>query len=487
MRRVALKVVLVMAVAGGGPATPADAADRPPNVLVVMTDDQRADDMVALPKTRRLLGSGGTTFRNSYVSYSLCCPSRTTFLTGQYSHNHGVTWNFAPYGGYERFKKRGIKNALPVWLQRAGYRTGLIGKFLNEYGEKNPREIPPGWDDWQASVDPSTYHYYGYTLNDNGRLVTYGSAPKDYMTDVYAGRADRFIRSNGGRRKPWFLWLTPNAPHTVSDTGRAEGGPPVPAPRHASLYANATMPRSPSFDEADMSDKPALLRGIPALSMTQIARADAFYRGRLGSLAAVDDMVERLVGTLRSTGQLDNTLILFTSDNGWLIGEHRIVGQKYVGFEESIRVPLYVRGPGFPRGKTIDDPALNVDLNPTIVRAAQATAGRPADGYSLQRLVRSPGAMRDRDLVIETGPNPGLPYYTGVHTRRYQFERITTGELELYDLDRDPYELQNVAGDPAYAGVVEVLSRRLDKLAVCKGSSCHSHGGSPAPAAGGTP
>jgi arylsulfatase A-like enzyme len=468
-----LAVASILAV----PALAAAGTPRP-NVLVVMTDDQRLDDMRAMPRTTRLLGDGGTTFERAHVSYPLCCPSRATFLTGQYSHNHGITWNFEPFGGYSKFR-RTEGNSLPVWLQRAGYTTGLIGKYLNEYGERDPRRVPPGWSDWQASVDPTTYQYYGYTLNVNGRLVKAGRKPRDYMTDAYARRAQTFIRRQRRRAKPWFLWVTPNAPHTQSDTGRSEGTPAVPAPRHAERFADEELPRPPSFDEEDLSDKPAILSRFPRVD---VARMTAHNRGRLGSLAAVDEMIERLVGTLRRTGQLEDTVVVFTSDNGWLLGEHRIAGQKYFGFEEAIRVPLLIRGPGFPRGRRVEDLVVNVDLAPTILRAAGARAGRTADGVALQGVAARPGALVDRDMVIETGPNtPGLPFYAGLHTRRYAYEEVTTGEFELYDLVHDPFQLQSVHDDPRYANVRAELHRRLELLKVCKGAACLSAQGSPEP------
>jgi N-acetylglucosamine-6-sulfatase len=467
-------LVLVLLVVLAVPAAAAAAAK--PNVLVVMTDDQRLDDLRVMPKTQRLLGAlgGGTTFRRSYVSYPLCCPSRATFLTGQYSHNHGITWNFWPFGGYRAWQKRGERDALPVWLQRAGYTTGLIGKYLNEYGEQDPTHVPPGWDEWQGSVDPSTYQYYGFTLNVNGRLVTYSKRPEHYMTDVYARRAATFVREQRGQRKPWFLWVTPNAPHTATNTGRAEGTPAEPAPRHATRFANEPLPTPPSFDEEDLFDKPAVLSRFPRVDAT---RMTAHHRGRLGSLLAVDDMVERLVKTLRDTGQLDNTVIIFTSDNGWLLGEHRVAGQKYFGFEEAIRVPLLIRGPEFDTGKANDGLALNVDLAATILRTAGALKGRSLDGLPLQRVAAAPKAFLDRDLIIETGPNSVyLPYYTGLHTRRYRLEEVTTGETELYDLQRDPYELTSLHADPRYAGVLAELRARLARLKDCKGRACISTG-----------
>jgi arylsulfatase A-like enzyme len=253
----------------------------------------------------------------------------------------------------------------------------------------------------------------------------------------------------------------------------------VPAPRHRNALADLAMPRPPSFDEEDMSDKIPLMRRaarvVPAV-------AEMHWRGRVRSLLAVDDMVGRLVKELRDTDQLDNTIVVFTSDNGWLLGEHRITGQKYFGFEEAIRVPLLVRGPGFPRGRVLDDLVVNADLSPTFLRAAKAKAGRPQDGLPLQAITARPGSQRDRDLVIETGPNHlNFPYYAGLHTRRYQYEEVTTGDVELYDLERDPYELQNVADDPRYANVRAQLHERLERLRRCSGRSCHSAGGSPEP------
>jgi arylsulfatase A-like enzyme len=463
VRRLLVALGVLLALAPG-----AAAAERP-NIVVVTTDDQRADDMRALPKVRRLIGGAGTTFENSYVNYPLCCPSRATFLTGQYSHNHGVTWNFFPHGGYYAFRNQ--RETLPVWLQRAGYHTALVGKYLNEYGERDPREIPVGWDDWYGGVDPSTYHYFGFTLNENGRLRHYGKRPRDYQTDVIARKAVGIIGERAPRRQPFFLWVTPTAPHTVTDTARAEGTPAVPAPRHAKRFAKARLPRPPSFDEADMSDKPEILRNLPAFTPDQVATLTEHYRGRLGSLLAVDEAVAAMVAALRRAGELDNTLFVFTSDNGWLIGEHRIRGQKYLGFEESIKVPLMVRGPGFPAGRGVKQQASNVDLAPTFLQVARARPGRRQDGVSLLRLLgRRPPK---RDLLVETGANgPGLPTYAQLHTRRWVLEDVSTGEVELYDLSRDPFQLQNLAYDPSFAGIRAKLEGRLDELRDCAGSSC---------------
>ena len=440
-----------------------------------MTDDQTAAALSGMQNVNNLLAAEGTKFEQAIDSFPLCCPSRATFLTGQYPHNHGVLWNFWPEGGFYAF--RGQDNTLPVWLRRAGYRTALVGKYLNEYGERDPHEIPPGWDDWIGAVDPTTYSYFDYTLNENGRLRRYANCARDYQTDVLTRHAVRLIDRRAPSRRPFFLWVTPTAPHTVTDTGRAEGTPAVPAPRHARRFADAELPRSPSFDEADMSDKPSLLRPLPPFSPQTIATLTAHYRGRLGSLLAVDEGVAKMVRTLRRLGELDDTVFVFTSDNGWLLGEHRVAGQKYLGFEEAIKVPLIVRGPGFPAGRIEDEPAANVDLAPTILELAGARAGRRQDGVSLRRLLGPRRVRPRRDLLIETGPNPRLPHYAQVHTRRYVYEEISNGEAELYDLARDPYELESRAMDPAYGRVRAKLARRLSALRACAGAGCRRGGG----------
>ena len=298
--RPTVALVLLAVIASAAPQAAAKA--RPHNVVVIMTDDQDFRSMGAMPKTQRLIAERGTTFATSVVSFPLCCPSRATFLTGQYAHNHGVQWNNAPTGGYTKLRQ---EETLPVWLQRAGYRTIHIGKFLNEYGEANPTEVPQGWSDWHGGVDPSTYDYYGYTLNHNGTLKTYGREPQDYSTDVYAGLAEQAIRDARRAGKPFFLSLAPNAPHTVATESRArmEGPPAVPAPRHANRFADAELPRYPNFNPVEMSDKPAIEAFFPTpMSEQQIAELTEHYRGRMGSLLAVDDLVARVVKALRRAG-----------------------------------------------------------------------------------------------------------------------------------------------------------------------------------------
>jgi N-acetylglucosamine-6-sulfatase len=460
-------------------ALPAGAGAAPverPNIVVVMTDDQTLESMRVMSGVQRSLADEGTTFDRAFVSNALCCPSRATLFSGQYSHNHGVIGNTAPDGGYGRLDKR---NWLPVWLQRAGYRTVHIGKFLNQYGIRNPTDVPPGWSEWYASVDPSTYFFYGYTLNENGLLYTYGldRNPIYYSTDYYAERALSVIRRMGDTRTPFFLSLAFLAPHSGGPTDPDDPlglVTPSPAPRHVDRFANEPLPSNPSYNEADLSDKPSFIQTLPPINNTRAAAIDENYRQRLESLLAVDEAVVRLVDTLRAERELDNTLILFTSDNGFFHGEHRVQAGKVLVYEPSIRVPLIMRGPGVPRGAHRGQLVTNADLAPTILDAADAKPGKPQDGRSLFPLFEDRGVEWGRDLLIEGAPGVNQPAFDAIRTYRYVYVQHANGERELYDLERDPYELTSLHNDPAYADVQAELALRLGLLSVCAGRNCRS-------------
>jgi len=451
-----------------GSASPAhsSSAVKRPNVVVLMTDDQTVESMRVMPNVKTLLADQGVTFTNNFVSYSLCCPSRSTFLTGQYAHNHGVWGNSPPNGGYYRLDST---NTLAVWLQRAGYQTIHLGKYLNGYGTRNPREIPPGWGDWHGSVDPTTYRYYNYTLNENGTLVAYGTGAANYQTDVYARKAVELIGREAADARPFFLWLAFLAPHAGAprDPDDPAGmGTPSPAPRHRNAFATMPLPMPPSFNEADVSDKPAGIRNRPLLTAAMIAKIRENYQQRLESLLAVDEAVAQIVKELEVTGQLNNTYIVFTSDNGFFHGEHRVPTGKVLLYEPSIRVPLIVRGPGIPHGQRRSQLVANIDLAPTIVRISHAGAGRVMDGRSLLPFARDPRFISGRDILLET------PTYAAIRTPRWLYAEYTTGERELYDLARDPDELVNHAGDFRYSRVKADLAMRLGRLRACSGPVC---------------
>ena len=431
------------------------------------------------------------------MSFPLCCPSRATYYSGQYAHNHGVLWNTPPQGGYAKFNG---EEALPVWLRRAGYRTIHIGKYLNEYGERNPHEVPPGWEDWHGGVDPSTYDYYGYTLNHNGRLQTYSRRPEHYSTDVYAGLAERAIRRARRAGKPFFLGIAPNAPHTVSvaSSARIEGTPALPPPRYADRYAHAQLPRYPNFDEADVSDKPPFIGAVwPRLTQAQVASLTAHYRGRMGALLGVDDLVERVVRALKRNGVYGKTNIIFTSDNGWILGEHRLSdpvsedglasGVKFFPFEGASRVPLMAAGPNFPARRTVSGPVVNADLTPTIAQITGAQPTLAQDGVSLLAPARRPSLLKGRGVLLEAFDNPrGGPPYGSIRTRRYRYDLYANGDEGLYDLRLDPWELESRHGDPRYAAIKARLAGGLTRLKTCAGAGCRVDVGDlPAPGASG--
>ncbi len=442
-------------------AAPAGAA---PNVVVIETDDQTAESMRVMTRTQALLGLEGTTFANSFVSLSLCCPSRATLLTGRYAHNHGVRDIKPPYGGYEGLDH---SETLAVWLQRAGYATVHLGKYLNHYGRRNPLEVPGGWSEWHGLVDPSTYSYYRYVFNDDGVLHKYGRV---YQTDVITERAEEIVSRRAASPQPFFLYVGYLAPHNglPREPGDPPGMPtPVAAPRHAGAFAGTSFPRVPSFDEWDVRDKPRSMRR-PWLTWAKELAIDSHYRQELESLLAVDEGVERIVEALRRSGELEDTLIVFTSDNGFMHGEHRIPSGKVVPYEPSIRVPLLMRGPGVPRGVRADRLAANVDLAPTIMDVTGAQAPWAPDGLSLL----SPAAPRDILLEGPARKRDGAPRFAGLRTQRYKYVRRITGAVELYDLARDPHELRNLAG--RRPGLEARMALRLARLRTCAGASCLS-------------
>jgi N-acetylglucosamine-6-sulfatase len=470
-RRWPVAPILVAGIAAAaaltGQAGQAQSTDVRPNVVVLMTDDQTVESLRVMPNVQYLLADQGVTFDNSFVSYPLCCPSRSTFLTGQYAHNHGVWGNAGANGGYYKLDST---NTLPVWLQRAGYETIHLGKYLNGYGTLDPFEIPPGWSRWYGSVDPSTYLYFGYTLNENRRLVTYDdSSAANYQTDVYGQKAVDLIERLAAGPRPFFLSVAFTAPHY--------GGPPdpddppgqttpSPAPRHRDAFANEPLPMPPSFNEADVSDKPAAIRHLRLLSPGKIRAIRENYQQRLESLLAVDEAVGQIVDELNAVGMLDSTYIIFTSDNGFFHGEHRVPAGKILLYEPSVRVPLIVRGPTIPRGQHRSEFVANIDLAPTIVDVAGAEPERVMDGQSLIPFARDRLLHSGRDILLETRS------YAAVRGPNWRYAEHVTGERELYNLARDRDELNNLQGNPSYDLVKANLALRLARLRKCVGSTC---------------
>jgi arylsulfatase A-like enzyme len=469
-------------------AVTADRTEEPaqpqkPNVVVIMTDDQTYRDMAAMPQTRALIGAAGATFTRNYVSYPLCCPSRATYLTGQYAHNHHVRSTVPPDGGVEALN---ANHTLPVWLRSAGYDTIHIGKYLNGYGLRRAPKVPPGWTDWHGAIDKSTYQMWGYKLYENGVTNTYGNYytpdPALYQTDVLRDKALEAIRAHAGGERPFFLSLMFVAPHgEVVPPGTSTQPHIRPAPRHAGVFATLPLPRDPAFDEMDISDKPPEVRRLRTLRPGVSSRIVRDFRARRESLLAVDEAVGALVGELAAIGQLDRTYILFTSDNGFFQGEHRIAKGKYLAYEASTRVPLLMRGPGIPAGTVSGELVANVDLAPTILDVAGTTADVPQDGRSLLPYARD-GTLRSERPILHEGLVGGdaddetasgrVRVYYAIRTARYLYVKWRGGARELYDLRRDPYELRSRHADPRYAAVAEQLGLEVKRLRGCEGEDC---------------
>ena len=457
----ALAITLPSLLGCGASAKAKEAAERP-NVVFVLTDDldERllASHLSDYPNIRAL-AANGTTFSNAFVTNSLCCPSRATMLTGRYPHNHGVMTNDPPEGGAPAFRPLGPK-ALPVWLDDAGYATGYVGKYLNNY---DGSYVPPDWDDWKGRVVGLPYE--GEDQVEGFGMDGKNAAGKSH-TQVFSEEAGSFVRRRAGAT-PFFLFVSPYAPHD----------PGVHADRYDQRFSNARLPRPPSFNERDVSDKPAWIRDDPRLTAGEIAKAERLYRNRLRSMMDVDRMVGRLVGALKDTGELDNTYVVFASDNGYHAGQHRLlVPPKRLAYEEDIRVPLIVRGPGVPRGVTRSGMVLNNDLAPTIARWTSANPLLPVDGRSLAPMLRPgpPPAWRTA-LLVEGAAHEriGRPAYRAVRTKNYLYVSYANGEKELYNLERDPYELRSF-----YPGAGEALKDRLrgrlSSLVRCEGAGCRS-------------
>ncbi len=438
---------------------------RRPNIIFILTDDQDVESIAYMPHLQALIAKQGMTLANSFVTDSLCCPARSTILRSQYTHSHEVLTNNPPQGGFVKFHILGHENStIASWLQSAGYRTALIGKYLNGYPRgASSTYIPPGWNQWDSVTSGNAGQNYNYQINENGTLVNYGAKPQDYLTDVLAGKATDFIRTNGAT--PFFMYLATLAPHTPST-------PPV---RYQDALPDAKAPRTPSFDEQDVSDKPTWIRTLPRLTPAAITALDTRQRKGLQTLLAVDDLVGNVVKALQDTGTLSQTYIFYTTDNGFHLGHHRIDEGKGTAYEEDIRVPLLVRGPSVPAGSVQNDMVLNLDLAPTFADLAGIPTPDFVEGRSFRPVLTNtppPATTGRQGFLIEHWPiNDLVPPYKALRTQRYAYVEYATGERELYDLAKDPYELENIAAitDPAR---LKQLSAWLASLSDCTGVTC---------------
>jgi len=488
----------------GGPAAHGATAKQP-NVVMVVTDDQRLDDFDArsMPATKRLVADEGTVFTDTIITTPTCCPSRASMLTGQYGHNNGVTANAPGYRSLEN-----PESTLPVWLQEAGYQTAHLGKYLNGYaGVADPdTEVAPGWDQWYTMMTPR--QYYGFSLAVNGKQERYGNKDADYLTRVLNKQATRLVKRFAPKDDPFYIQLDQFAPHTESGKSaanvRCKGGT-VPDPRDSELFDDEKPPKSPNWNEKDVTDKPSFIRDRDRLD-AKGKRQSAKRRGcRLASVRGVDRGVKKIVKTLKKEGELDETVIIFVSDNGYFLGEHRIGVNKTFPYEEAIHVPLAIKAPPEVLGRT--QPAKskrlvsNIDLAPTILELAGAEpcAGgscRTMDGHSLVGALKggNGGIPADRSLVLEYGrprdKDGLLCQYAGIRDLSRTYVEYTglaanggceeIDEGELYDLGSDPFQLDNLFRADGPNGVQKQMADKLDELRDCSGIA----GRDPKPAGG---
>ena len=418
---------------------------RQPNIVFILTDDLSMNLVQYMPHVLQMQ-KNGVTFANYFVTDSLCCPSRTSIFTGRYPHDTGVFTNTgAEDGGYAVFHKRGLaRDTFATALAAAGYRTALLGKYLNGYQPENGQE--PGWASW--AVAGNGYPEFHYSLNQDGKINYYGNNATDYLTDVVSSIAARFIRQSSDT--PFIIEIATFAPHR----------PFTPAPRDADAFPGLRAPRTPAFDAAPDTNATQWLKGFRPLSQIDTDRLDKFFRLRAQSVRAVDAMIGELQATVTAIGQQNNTYFVFSSDNGFHLGEHRMRAGKMTAFDTDIQVPLVVTGPGVPAGRTVDQIVENIDLCPTFEELGGAPIAANVDGHSLVPLLHGQAVSQWRTaaLVEHHGPvndptDPDLPEnrlhgnpptYDAIRTATATYVEYITGEKEYYDLAADPNELHNV-------------------------------------------
>jgi N-acetylglucosamine-6-sulfatase len=521
-------LALLSALAVGGPRPAPAAPASKPSFVVIQTDDETLAGIAAsMSNTIELIARKGMTFDNYYVSYPLCCPSRVSLLTGRYAHNHNVRGNIQPAGGFSGFESRTAwSHNLATWLQGAGYRTIHIGKFFNGYGDEpydDGTVMPPGWDAWHTVLNADTDHYYyGYLLNNDGRIDgpygdpgswetrEYGvrddpgcpTAPANglpcyYITDRLTGIAAEEIAATP-RSRSLYLQLDYTSPH--GDYRRPAG--PEPAPRdYLNPTGKVTFPHdyAEGLNEKNVADKPSFIRDAPPLTAEELHDYGVYWQMQEEALRSVDDGVRAVIAALGRAHRLRNTYVVFTSDNGFFFGEHRLAGGKFLAYEPSTHLPFLIRGPGIRPESISKELTMNIDIAPTLLQLAGATANRSIDGRSLVPLLRHPERKSRRPVLFESfvetsdvegqgtvfRPRGGRDRagatasllappkdYTGIRVGPYKYIVWPNGEKELYNLVRDPHELHSLHRVRNLAPIVAFLHRRMLRLRHCAGRSC---------------
>jgi N-acetylglucosamine-6-sulfatase len=563
---VALLFGLVIATSEEARAAKAKASEaegQKPSFVVIQTDDETMEELYqgvrmangseefAMPNTLEMLGEKGITFNRYYTPYSLCAPSRISLLTGRYAHNNHVQGNVPPNGGWTGFQSRlAYSHNLATWLQGAGYRTIHIGKILNGYGDPpySPgTEVPPGWSSWHTILNSDTDHYfYGYLMNNNGVVEgPYGDSgswetreygeiddagcpyaplngkPCFYETDKFNQLAAEELAATPAEQ-PFYMQVDYTAPH--GDFRKPAG--PQPATRDFGRFSTAPLPdnRAEGFNEGNVNDKPRFIREAPYLSATEIHTYRVYYQHCLEALISVDEGVKEILDELGGLHRLSNTYVIFTSDNGFFFGQHRLVGGKFLAYEPSTHLPLIIRGPGIKPNTSTGQLVNTIDIAPTILELAEVAPDKSIDGVSLVPYMKEPTLRSRRPLLFESfvqtddveqngqaaaeepaatertdaGPatgklglkgvspravitkNPAAhasevappKNYYGIRLGPYKYIEWPDGEKELYDINKDPYELNNIVRDPNYFPIRAFLHTELERLETCSGRTC---------------
>jgi arylsulfatase A-like enzyme len=441
-----LWVVVLLA---GPVGSPAPISAQQPDIILIQTDDQPWHTLPQMPNVQRLIGDQGVRFDGYYINTSLCAPSRVTTLLGQYSHHTGILGNAK---SAKMFLPKSPKS-LPVWLQNAGYRTALVGKWLNDYSKAGSGwpAAPAGWSVWRAMKGPA---YYNYQLSIDGVIEVHGSTPAEYSTRVLRDYAVQVLNS-APIDTPLFLLFTPYAPHA----------PMIPDPADVNAFNSVPWGISflPNYNEVNVSDKPAWVRALPLVKDKKMQKQ---YENQLESLQAVDRAVADILAAAEARGR--PLYVFYISDNGWTMGAHRWF-RKWCAYDECSKGPFLVRGPGIPAGVVIDNAKLvsNVDLAPTIAALAGATANTTVDGLNLLPLLQEPTLEWKRDVLLEDrgSPSAKLMRFWSIRSHDgWEWTEYDNGDRELYDMTTDAFQLESRHKDAALADLRADLAARLAAL-----------------------
>ncbi|MBO0842589.1 MAG: sulfatase-like hydrolase/transferase [Nocardioides sp.] len=450
-----------------------------PNLLMITVDDMANIDLKYMPNVEKMIAGTGVTFTRGIAPTPICVPARASLLTGQYAINHGARTISGPHGGYKSFDN---DKTIATALHDSGYTTLFAGKYLNGYGTHGTStDVPPGWTQWHATVDPTTYNFFKQTWNVNGKLVNHQGYSSTVITNVAKGELASTHAETSG--KPWFQWVNYVAPHFGGPTFK--GDPKQlwpgtqaaisvthPDPRDLGRYKSVKMPQTPSLFPTDTEGfalgSPAKHRFTPtAKQALQIA-----YERRIEATAGLDREITRLLAPLRADGQLARTLVVIASDNGYSTGYHNFNGKLW-HYDEALTIPVMMSGPGVPHGRVVGTPVTNPDIAATLLAAAGVKSQRPLDGLDILPWLGAP----DQNRVIPVGGwnegNGNRRLWWGVTVGPWTYAKLAhTGQVEVFDRAKDPYEMDNLARDPAYSGTVRQLHRLAAAYRACAGNTC---------------